>query len=1452
LQLTSSNANLYSQKDFNSGYKLDLGWIPETRVINFGSNPDLGEITGGTFVLGAIDSGSLNKFPTSALGSRFRHPTTWYANSPDRYYYLTHRYRSVAASQGIVVNDVPHGQKTAGTGRLFDTTPGTPYPYDGYIDSAQAYVHNAADASYLIENLGRVYANGDSSDPANAGLSVRVSRFSSKTYTTELGLGCYGVSCQPAPSTNITDVSVACLTSRSSSSSVSVPVSELGSPSVFRVMVPNLASNSFPSCLMTAKMCLPSGYTFSSYDIATISLAAFDTVPVAEMLTASPVDKGSSHWPGVRRFNTTSGAFDPQCLQSNFLVTGSKPAYVAASARFNTAKYGFYNSSSSAPSPFTLTIGCASTIGGQNSNYGWIYDAMSANAILVTTSSFTFGGVYILDPSQPTLNGALNYVMPGQYRIFWSGGSWYFTPFENTTRILARQADANKNLLAITQFNGAAGNFRATPSCPLGAIYSLTNAGCWVCPANSYSRGGYNNGFTISNVANGCKCNPGYYQQTGTGVSVYRCVSCAADTMKERAGNLGTASVDGCTSCPNGLKSSGTSGPTMCYPSVSPTESYYLCKKLNVSGTSTSGAVDIRDGVYVLQTEVSSSSATTSSAYGSSRDGSGEGLIVYKQQNSPWTEIVGFPPSESSVINKFWYWYRDPSWAVDTGNPVVLLYRQDMEPPQFWDSDELQISWTYKYAYLAQLRCLCDYYAPFEPGLVGSSCDCDVTQEKDAASGRCVDKIVSGCSRGYYLPSGSTTCIDINECANNNGGCSHGCTNLVDSMKCTCPPGWGVDSKAYKTCSPCSDDQYVDSTAGVCTSCPSGMRRDDTGNSCGCPYGYILVSSGGTTSCLPPAVITLDAVITNGRSPVAVAPKTFLHNATSFDISSSPFPGKYVACQPSASMPFVSSDTTLSLRVWQQIERGNSSVKPSLSPLYLVFEPGNAKLLQASQAYLTSGAVAAFGSTNVTAATAALVKNYDYSGGMWSIYAGGYNPVGTNTSITASTPPSPRYAFALNSELAQSSSWPTSTGSTKHVKTAMLPAGTQSWHVYTPWPSGFNALADLQVTVGYEAAKAVASLPICGSASLDTLSSRAPAAVSAAEALSTGVTGDSTLGFGAVGLVVVSPSSTPSASVTPSRTADPSVTPSGSGSPSVSSAVTASPSGSATSTLSASGSATVSGTASSSASVSSSHSSTASLSISPSESATGSASVSLAPSASSSLTLSPSSAASGVVLSGEVGSPVNSDSSSASTSNSPSLSPTPTSSTTEEPSSSSVPVRFSSGPGVRVIFPIRLLEVSFTRVFGGSGSSGDALVAAIRSDVSRALSHFRVAPGDVTINWCSSKASDVSPDGLSGTLILEVSLFFPKASHGSLSAARSAAQRALAHFSSLGTASALPATTELVAQGSTSGSPLIDAAVNSDGAVWLPTMPSKGKVCDLAAVLSSVATSSSSAPIQMA
>lgn len=52
---------------------------------------------------------------------------------------------------------------------------------------------------------------------------------------------------------------------------------------------------------------------------------------------------------------------------------------------------------------------------------------------------------------------------------------------------------------------------------------------------------------------------------------------------------------------------------------------------------------------------------------------------------------------------------------------------------------------------------------------------------------------------GFKLALDNHTCEDIDECANNNAGCSHVCLNTPGSVFCLCPDGFYLTND-WKTC----------------------------------------------------------------------------------------------------------------------------------------------------------------------------------------------------------------------------------------------------------------------------------------------------------------------------------------------------------------------------------------------------------------------------------------------------------------------------------------------------------------------------------------------------------------------------------------------------------------------------------------------------------------------------
>ena len=52
---------------------------------------------------------------------------------------------------------------------------------------------------------------------------------------------------------------------------------------------------------------------------------------------------------------------------------------------------------------------------------------------------------------------------------------------------------------------------------------------------------------------------------------------------------------------------------------------------------------------------------------------------------------------------------------------------------------------------------------------------------------------------GTMLADDKHNCKDVDECAKNNGGCSHICLNTFGQIFCSCPTGYLLDMD-WKTC----------------------------------------------------------------------------------------------------------------------------------------------------------------------------------------------------------------------------------------------------------------------------------------------------------------------------------------------------------------------------------------------------------------------------------------------------------------------------------------------------------------------------------------------------------------------------------------------------------------------------------------------------------------------------
>ncbi|BFF99792.1 uncharacterized protein DMAD_07613 [Drosophila madeirensis] len=100
------------------------------------------------------------------------------------------------------------------------------------------------------------------------------------------------------------------------------------------------------------------------------------------------------------------------------------------------------------------------------------------------------------------------------------------------------------------------------------------------------------------------------------------------------------------------------------------------------------------------------------------------------------------------------------------------------------------------------------------------------------------------CGLGLLLGADGS-CVDVDECQLNNGGCSHRCENSQGSFQCACPAGYQLDSD-LRTCQDvdeCSLDKES-CVAGSCVNEPGGFR-------CECGLGKRLSIDGRTCLDVP-------------------------------------------------------------------------------------------------------------------------------------------------------------------------------------------------------------------------------------------------------------------------------------------------------------------------------------------------------------------------------------------------------------------------------------------------------------------------------------------------------------------------------------------------------------------------------------------------------------------------
>lgn len=88
------------------------------------------------------------------------------------------------------------------------------------------------------------------------------------------------------------------------------------------------------------------------------------------------------------------------------------------------------------------------------------------------------------------------------------------------------------------------------------------------------------------------------------------------------------------------------------------------------------------------------------------------------------------------------------------------------------------------------------------------------------------------CHDGFELNKNGLSCIDVDECVENNGDCSNICINLIGGHSCACEAGFMLGND-NKTCYDVDECQEINDCSHICINTEGTYE-------CACPRGFIL------------------------------------------------------------------------------------------------------------------------------------------------------------------------------------------------------------------------------------------------------------------------------------------------------------------------------------------------------------------------------------------------------------------------------------------------------------------------------------------------------------------------------------------------------------------------------------------------------------------------------------